>query len=545
MEAKDGKENLKKACDEAMEYSDKVNSKSKLIKVHFATGVSGNDVQGFDIKSFYKQDGKWKEIKIGKHLVHRFLSRNEIQRIIETNSADLKRPEPSTAEITVLSNKINTILHEAKVSKEKRASYVSILLLALNEDSSIKLGNDAAIFLNDISTRAEKAFSVAGKSGLWDQIKIRTTPDNQAILAKALDEVILLLKESDLLHSAESSDILGAFFEGFLRYGNTSKELGIVLTPRHICWLAAEVMQVDENDFVYDPAVGTGGFLIASFNRVKKLRTSAVSKKFAQDRLFGVETSDVVASLAFINMYFRGDGKHNLKIDSCFNWSIAGATKNSKDAKFFAASEVQDKNKKFITKVLMNPPFSLKNDKQKEVDFIDHALSQLVDNGLLFCLIPSSVLYEQQFSSWKTTLLSSNTILSVILFPPDLFYPVATETAGLFIKKGVPHEKQEVLWGKILDDGFIKKKGFRVEKNDLGAEVNLKDIVNYLKSWINHGTKFKEIPGIFEYGTIQSTELIPQAHLGIPNITPQALESEAKNVIKNIIVQSWDKYENS
>jgi type I restriction-modification system DNA methylase subunit len=33
---------------------------------------------------------------------------------------------------------------------------------------------------------------------------------------------------------ASGKDVLGEFYEKFLKYGNGAKEIGIVLTPRHI-----------------------------------------------------------------------------------------------------------------------------------------------------------------------------------------------------------------------------------------------------------------------------------------------------------------------
>ena len=55
-------------------------------------------------------------------------------------------------------------------------------------------------------------------------------------------------------------DWLGTFYEVFLKYASWAKDLGIVLTPRHLTRWAADVMDVRDNDIVYDPTSGTGGF---------------------------------------------------------------------------------------------------------------------------------------------------------------------------------------------------------------------------------------------------------------------------------------------
>src|SRR5574337_1214831 len=224
--------------------------------------------------------------------------------------------------------------------------------------------------------------------GSWEIIL--TSGEGLESLALALNTIINLLKEADILHAAQQTDILGSFFENFLRYGNTSKDLGIVLTPRHICWLAAKSLSINEDDIVYDCSVGTGGFLIAAFNEIRETNTEDQAKKFASKNLFGVEAQARIAVLAFINMYFGGDGKHNLKVDSCFNWQLSAGSKSTRSVSF-KEKDAEKKRHNRVTKVLMNPPFSLKDDKEKEPDFIDHGLNQLVDRGILFSVLPSSV----------------------------------------------------------------------------------------------------------------------------------------------------------
>jgi len=69
---------------------------------------------------------------------------------------------------------------------------------------------------------------------------------------------------------ASGNDVLGKFYEKFLKYGNGAKEIGIVLTPRHITEFASEVLDVKYNDYVLDPTCGTGGFLVSAFDYSKK-----------------------------------------------------------------------------------------------------------------------------------------------------------------------------------------------------------------------------------------------------------------------------------
>ena len=83
------------------------------------------------------------------------------------------------------------------------------------------------------------------------------------------------------------SDVLGRFFQTFLKYGNGAKDLGIVLTPRHVTEFAAEVLNVDWRDICYDPTCGTGGFLVSAFYRVKQISSDEQVEIFRKHRIFG------------------------------------------------------------------------------------------------------------------------------------------------------------------------------------------------------------------------------------------------------------------
>jgi len=542
IEAKEGKTNIKTAVKEAQEYANSVNSSSQLIRVPLATGVAGNDEDGYEIRHFYLKNGEWKPVVVGKHPLQRMLSKKESLRIIDSDSPNLERPELSVSEAVQLSNQINETLHLAKVGKEERALFVAILLLALHEDLSLEYRNDARIFINDINSRAEKVFRDSGRTELWELIKIRPSNETLEGQARALSNIISYLKEADILHVAQSADVLGPFFESFLRYGNTSKELGIVLTPRHICWLVAEALEIKDSDIIYDPAVGTGGFLVAAFNRIRNQIPERQLKIFAKDNLYGADDTGKIAVLAFINMYFRGDGKHNIKIDSCFSYRLVGSSKTSKKPKFKEGNERSRAEVSIVTKVMMNPPFALKNSVQKEYHFVDHGLEQLADNGLLFSVLPASVMYERKYSEWRDLLLEKHTLKAVISFPVDLFYPVATESVGIFLKKGVPHDVgEDVLWGRIVDDGFIKRKGFRVEKEKTNYQSILNPLAICLRSWIVYGTKQSVQPGEFDFAPITSSELIPQAHLGIASLELQSYNQELRRLYKDISIQLWDQ----
>lgn len=263
VEAKPGKARIDIAGKEAKEYADLVNTNSSASAL-LATGVAGDDDDsGFLVRHFIYLGGKWQTVTNKGKPLERFPTRNEVRRLISKKTPRIEPDEISQQELVDLSNYINRQLHVAKVTKENRAILVAILLIALHQDPSLKMSSPE-VFLRDINARAEQIFRAALKQELWDEVKITFTKENAPAVASALDRIIVRLREADIVSSLGDADVLGPFFESFLRYGNTSKDLGIVLTPRQICWLAAEILDVRADDVVYDPAAGTGGFLIAA-----------------------------------------------------------------------------------------------------------------------------------------------------------------------------------------------------------------------------------------------------------------------------------------
>jgi type I restriction enzyme M protein len=259
------------------------------------------------------------------------------------------------------------------------------------------------------------------------------------------------------------TDVLGKFYEVFLKYGNGAKEIGIVLTPRHIAKFAVEVTGITDTDIVYDPCCGTGGFLIAAFDKIKQTRNASQIDRFKQNNLFGVDPDSAVVSLAIVNMIFRGDGKNNIIEGSALSKHLHRTVRAGTVTAEYAP-DPPEPDQAVISRVLMNPPFALPSSENKEFRFIDAALAQMQDGGILFSVLPYSALVKSgEYQLWRTQVLVNNTLLSVVTFPPDLFYPVSVHTVGMFLRKGHAHpHEQNVLWIRAINDGLAKLKGKRL-----------------------------------------------------------------------------------
>ena len=84
----------------------------------------------------------------------------------------------------------------------------------------------------------------------------------------------------NIKYQKTSEDFIGRFYGEFMSYsGGDGQTLGIILTPRHICDLMCELVDVQPNDTVLDPTCGTAGFLISAMHRMLMMADTDAQKK--------------------------------------------------------------------------------------------------------------------------------------------------------------------------------------------------------------------------------------------------------------------------
>lgn len=542
IEAKNERNKLKLALKEAkVDYADKINQSDK-IKAPIVTGIAGNSEEGFISTSQYFKNGKWLTITENNIEVTGLLSKNEIVTILNNNEPNISEIEISDNEFLKAAEEINGILHEGGINKDYRARVISALLLALVEGTKLNLDESPTVLISTINARVELVLNKHKKSNFarYIFIDLPSSEDNHIKFKKAIVLTIQELLGLNIRSAMNSGkDVLGKFYEVFLKYGNGAKEIGIVLTPRHITKFAAEAIDIQPNDLVLDPTCGTGGFLVSAFDEAKKKSTDSEFKKLKKHGLYGIEEQDPVVSLALVNMIFRGDGKNNIIEGNCFaKWLNVVRKNGSLQAEYLAS----DKPNRIppITKVLMNPPFPKKKTDYKEYLFIDQALKQMQESGILFSVLPYSCMIKGgAYLTWRKNLLNQNTLLSAITFPEDLFYPVGVHTIGVFIKKGIAHSKnKKVVWFRALDDGRWKKKGKRLEHPK--AQNDYPVILPILKRFINdQSVKIKSIPAFQIASTIDFSdpdlELVPEAYLEEPFVSTKDIEDDIDQLIRDNI----------
>ena len=531
IEAKAKRKDINTAIKEAIEdYSEPINALNANVEVVIATGLAGDDSEGYSVETRMHIGDQWVPVTINGQPPTGFLTPDDARFLIEHQTPDIHEYAPSQWAFIQAAERINGILHEGGINKNDRAKTIAALLLAVLEQAP-SLDTELPVLIDDINARSR---AILGKHGKLDfapfmTILPPTNTTNHVKFKIALVKTIQELNNLNIKSAMNSStDVLGQFYEVFLKYGNGAKEIGIVLTPRHITRFAAEVLNIGPNDFVLDPACGTGGFLVAAFDRVRRLGTEGQLNQFKQHNLFGIEQESAIAALAIVNMIFRGDGKNNIVEGNCFTTHLQAKSVANHPSAEYSKTEVPAGTEP-ITKVLMNPPFALKGSVDQEYKFVSRALAMMADGGVLFSLVPLGCLFGAgQEKVWRTDeLLAKSTLLAVITLPHELFYPAALkQVAAIIVKKGFPHpETQPVFWGRIANDGHIKVKSKRLNASEMQppreAQNDIPSIVSSLQSFVaNPASTSTNQPLLSKTAPIDYSdpllELLPEVYLDGP-----------------------------
>ena len=368
--------------------------------------------------------------------------------------------------ILLTASKLNKKLYDYTVPESERATIISGILIALQNDA-FKDGYDKQLIpselVEDLLTAIER---VLKKNKMQSKISTLMTEYNTIRKSNKLskekqirnsqtgqDEPNTILR--DLIHEIKYQifpfttyddagyDILGQFYSEFIRYANGDRKLGLVLTPSHIAELFIDIVDLNKDDILYDNCCGTAGFLIKGMKELFSLAGNDSTKKeeIKNNQLFGFEPRPDMFTYACSNMMMRGDGKSNIYQGDCL------VEKNKKKMK---------NNKPTVG--LLNPPYATNI---PELEFVYSNLECLVNNGRCVAIVPFSSVLDDSGSNyqWKKKLLEKHTLEAVFSVPTDVFYPIGVVTAIVVFKAHNPHPKNyETYFGYWRNDGFIKKK---------------------------------------------------------------------------------------
>ncbi len=403
----------------------------------------------------------------------------------------IENPEKFRQDYEALSNfskDLNEELHAKKVKESQRSLLISGILIALGNDAfnvsykkhkkpkdlANRLVDTVSVELKNANLKNEKLENL---NTAYSFIRTHTSLSGQKnVLSNLIQEIDDNVNKFIKTH--KYFDVLGQFYIEFLRYANSDRGLGIVLTPPHITELFSLIADVNKDCVVYDNCAGTSGFLISAMNLMIRDAKDDLSKisLIKTKQLIGVEWQDDIFALACSNMFIHQDGKTNIINGDCFDPLIKKMVK------------------KFHPNIgFLNPPYKTKKNDTEELEFVLNNLEVLETNGTCIAIIPISCVLAQKGNPYelKKRLLEKHTLEAVFSMPDDLFInsDIGVVTCIVVFTAHKPHSKtKETFFGYWKHDGFIKTKRGRVDANKLWDKIK--------NEWLDIYKNRKTKPGL-------------------------------------------------
>jgi type I restriction enzyme M protein len=244
----------------------------------------------------------------------------------------------------------------------------------------------------------------------------------------------------------EFPDLLGAAYEYLIKYfaDSAGKKGGEFYTPAEVVRLLVQITKPEAGNEVYDPTIGSGGFVIQSHQYVDEQGQNANDLA-----LYGQDSNGTVWSICNMNMIL-----HNITSFTIENGDTL------EDPMILKGGQVRQ-----FDRVLANPPFSQnysranmkftsrfrewcpETGKKADLMFVQHMLASLKPTGHMATIMPHGVLFRGGKEKLiRELLINDNVIEAIISLPPGLFYGTGIPACVLVCNKNKPDE----LCDKIL-----------------------------------------------------------------------------------------------
>jgi type I restriction enzyme M protein len=244
----------------------------------------------------------------------------------------------------------------------------------------------------------------------------------------------------------EFPDLLGAAYEYLIKFfaDSAGKKGGEFYTPAEVVRLLVQITKPEAGIEIYDPTVGSGGFLIQSHQYVEEQ---------GQDpndlALYGQDSNGTVWSICNMNMIL-----HNITRFSIENGDTL------EDPLILDNGQVRK-----FDRVLANPPFSQnysrasvkfpsrfrewcpETGKKADLMFVQHMLASLKPRGHMATIMPHGVLFRGGKEKLiREVFIDDDCIEAIISLPPGLFYGTGIPACVLVCNKNKP----DTLKDKVL-----------------------------------------------------------------------------------------------
>ena len=260
--------------------------------------------------------------------------------------------------------------------------------------------------------------------------------------------------------SAMGVDVKGAAFEGLLEKAASEgkKGAGQYFTPRPLIQTICRVMKPDPRgkpDFkICDPACGTGGFLVGSYEWLveasKGVLERADARRIRKGTFYGQELVPRPRRLALMNLFLHGVEPQIYLGDTIYE---------------------PDRGERYDV-VLTNPPFGTRGANQapdredftietsnKQLNFVQHVVNILKPGGRAAVVLPDNCLFEDKAGEVFEILMQDCNLHTILRLPRGTFTPYSQGVKAnvIFFQKGMATEHVWIFDARSNVPGITKK----------------------------------------------------------------------------------------
>ena len=337
-------------------------------------------------------------------------------------------------------------------------------------------------FSHAMKVLAEKNPELRGVFENIDFVQFTTSREN----AEVLRQLVELLSEKSLHYV--SPDILGDAYEWILKYFAPQKaKEGEVYTAREVIKLTVMMLSPKPNESVYDPACGSGGMLISSYNHAKD-----VYGKTEADRLFlyGQEANHKTLALAKMNLYIHDIRNAKLMLGDTLLYPKFKDSRNILPFNVVIANPPWNQDG-YDEEVLRKGEFWSERygfgfvpRQSADWAWIEHMLaSAKKDSGRVGVVIDNGCLFRGgKEKIVRTKIIEADLIDTIILLPEKLFYNTGAPGAIMVLNKNKSEIKKDKI--QFINASKEYEQHPDVRKLNILGNENIDKIVNAYKNCI-------------------------------------------------------------
>ena len=405
----------------------------------------------------------------------------------------------------------------------KKADGSQDIVNALTGDDLLEFVNQKLMpYLQSFKTDVENSNTLEYKIG-----EVFSEITNKLQSGYTLRDVLNNVDTLHFLSTEEKHEMSHLYEEKIKDMGNAGRSGGEYYTPRPLIQAIVEKVNPKIGETVYDPAVGSAGFLVEAFKHMSKGKLSVEDVETLQFKTFyGKEKKSLAYIIALMNMILHGvDAPNILHINTL--------TENVLD--------VQDSERHDV--ILANPPFGGKERKEVQQNFpiksgetaylfMQHFIKLLKAGGRAGVVIKNTFLSNEDNASvsLRKELLETCNVHTILDLPGGAFPGATVKTVVIFFEKGSP--TKAIQYYQLNLDRTIGK-GQPLNLDDLDEFRNLTKDSNSENTWtLNIENINQDTYDLSCINPNKKIEVLPEPSQLLKEI--QMLENESQKLLNNL-----------